>query len=242
MGSQLRCRLRILTAPVARRRGRYALSGTFFEYCHAERQEDECVAPPNEVRENVVHCRLYMSLATASARVHPAPLPRASSRLARAKAAAKFACARCWARLTELGVGWRSICASIDCGPNGPAFGLAADCRTASSNCAILVLQGPACADEMPKPKAATQRAAAIRRSIKCSQRRGCKGWAFESGLVISKIPCHSRSRPNATIRKISGQAQKGALLVRPDKHHHGTTQSITTGGSDECGGPQGGS
>jgi hypothetical protein len=37
-------------------------------------------------------------------------------------------------------------------------------------------------------------------------------------------------------------QAQKGALLVRPDKHHHGTTRSITTGGSDECGGPQGGS
>ena len=124
----------------------------------------------------VVHCRLYISLATASARVHPARLPRASRRLARAKVAAKFACARRSARLIEAGVGWRSICAPIDCGPNGPAFGLPADCRTASSNCAILALQGPACAAEMPKPKAAMQKAAAIRRSINRSQRRGCRG------------------------------------------------------------------
>ena len=124
----------------------------------------------------VVHCRLYISLATASARVHPARLPRASSRLARAKVAAKFACARRSARLIEAGVGWRSICAPIDCGPNGPAFGLPADCRTASSNCAILALQGPACAAEMPKPKAAMQKAAAIRRFINRSQRRGCRG------------------------------------------------------------------
>jgi hypothetical protein len=56
----------------------------------------------------IVYCRLYISLATASARVHPARSPRASNRFARAKVAANFACARSSARLTELGVGWRS--------------------------------------------------------------------------------------------------------------------------------------
>ena len=119
----------------------------------------------------VVHCRLYISLATASARVHPARLPRASRRLARARVAAKFACARCSARLTELGVGWRSICAPIDCGANGPAFGFPADCLTASSNAAILALQGPACADSMLRPKAAKKKTVAIRRTIMFSRR-----------------------------------------------------------------------
>ena len=33
--------------------------------------------------------------------------------------------------------------------------------------------------------------------------------------------------------------AKKGALLVRRYEHHHGTAQSITTGGSDECGSPK---
>jgi len=107
-----------------------------------------------------------MSLAAESARVHPARLPRASSRLARAKAAAKLACARSWARLIERGVGWRSICAPIDCGANGPAFGLPTDCRTARSNCAIWALQGPARADPMLRPKAKMKKAAAIRRPI----------------------------------------------------------------------------
>ena len=75
----------------------------------------------------IVHCRLYMFLAAESARVHPARLPRASSRLARAKVTAKIACARFSARLMEAGVGCRSICAPIDCGANGPASGLPAD-------------------------------------------------------------------------------------------------------------------
>jgi hypothetical protein len=81
--------------------------------------------------------RLYIALAAASAWVHPARFPRASSRLARAKVAANFACARFSALLTELGVGWRSICAAIDWRAIGPAFGFPADCRTASSNFAI---------------------------------------------------------------------------------------------------------
>ena len=75
--------------------------------------------------------------------------------------------------------GWRWLAIDLCADrlwPNGPAFGLPADCRTASSNCAILALQGPACAAEMPKPKAAMQKAAAIRRFINRSQRRGCRG------------------------------------------------------------------
>jgi hypothetical protein len=53
----------------------------------------------------VDHRRLYIRLAAASARVHPARFPCASSRLARAKVAANAACACCSARLTEAGVG-----------------------------------------------------------------------------------------------------------------------------------------
>ena len=107
-----------------------------------------------------------MSRAAESARVHPARLPCASSRLARAKVAAKIACARFSARLMEAGVGWRSICAPIDCGANGPASGLPADCRTASSNCAILSLQGPACAGATLSANEDMRKAAAIRRFI----------------------------------------------------------------------------
>ncbi len=81
--------------------------------------------------------RLYIAFAATSARAHPPRSPRASSRFARAKVAANFACARFFASLTELGVGWRSICAAIDWGAVGPAFGFPADCRTAISNCAI---------------------------------------------------------------------------------------------------------
>jgi hypothetical protein len=110
----------------------------------------------------VVHCRLYIASASASARVHPARLPRASSRLARAKVAANFAWALCSARLTEPGVGWRSIWAPIDWDAIGPASGLPADCRTASSNCAILSVQGPACAEATLTPKAAMKKAAAV--------------------------------------------------------------------------------
>src|SRR5262245_8105945 len=49
--------------------------------------------------------KLYMRLAAASARVHPARFPCASRRLARAKVAANVAFARCSARLIEAGVG-----------------------------------------------------------------------------------------------------------------------------------------
>ncbi len=114
----------------------------------------------------VVHYRLYIALAALSARVHPARLPRASSRLARAKVAANFACARSSARLIEPGVGWRSICAPIDCAAIGPAFGLPDDCRTASSNCAIWSVQGPACAGATLRLKTAVNNTAANRRFI----------------------------------------------------------------------------
>src|SRR4029077_199492 len=103
----------------------------------------------------VDHHRLYIRLAAASARVHPARFPCASSRLARARVAANKACAFCSARLIDAGVGWRSSCAPIDCGAIGPAFGFPADWRTACSNCAILLLQGPACAAATLRPRAA---------------------------------------------------------------------------------------
>src|SRR5262245_37356075 len=110
--------------------------------------------------------KLYMRLAAASARVQPARFPWASRRLARAKVAANDACACCSARLTEAGVGWRSSCAPIDCGAIGPAFGFPADWRTAFSNCAILLVQGPACAGAMLRPKATTIEATVARRFV----------------------------------------------------------------------------
>src|SRR5262245_9892687 len=110
------------------------------------------------------HYKLYMRLAAASARVQPARFPCASRRLARAKVAANVDCACRSARSTEAGVGWRSSCAPIDCGAIGPAFGFPADWRTAFSNCAILLVQGPACAGALLKPKAATTTQAAVAR------------------------------------------------------------------------------
>src|SRR5262245_13064558 len=107
------------------------------------------------------HCRLYVRLASLSALAQPTRLPRASSRLARARAALNVVCARESARATDAGVGWRSSWAPIDCRPVGPASGLFADCRTACSNCAIALLQGPACADTMLRSETATTTAAA---------------------------------------------------------------------------------
>jgi len=63
--------------------------------------------------------------------------------------------ARSSARFTEPGVGWRSSCAARDCGAIGPASGLLADWRTAFSNCAIAVVQGPACAETAHRSQAA---------------------------------------------------------------------------------------
>ena len=101
------------------------------------------------------HYKLYIRLAAASARVHPTRFPCLSRRLARAKVAANAAFACSSARLIEAGVGWRSSCAPIDCGAIGPAFGFPADWRTACSNCAILLLHGPACAAATLRPRAA---------------------------------------------------------------------------------------
>jgi len=105
------------------------------------------------------HCRSYICLAAMSACVQPTRSPRASSRLARTKAFLKAACARAWARATELGVGWRSSCAPMDCRAKGPASGLLADCRRPCSNCAIALLQGPACNEVVLRHKTATTRA-----------------------------------------------------------------------------------
>ncbi len=146
------------------------------------------------------HYRLYIALAAASARAHPARFPRASSRLARAKVAANFAFARCSARLIELGVGWRSICAAIDWRAIGPAFGFPADCRTASSNCAISALQGPACADSMLRPKAKMKKAAAIRGLINVLLTFGCR-----VGVRSSSVPSsHRPRRPSRVLRVAS--------------------------------------
>src|SRR5262249_20429316 len=109
---------------------------------------------PNRGASSLIY-RLYMRLAAVRARVHPARLPWASSRLARAMAASNDACARSSARFTEPGAGWRSSCAPIDWGAIGPASGLFADWRTAFSNCAILLLHGPASADAAHRTKAA---------------------------------------------------------------------------------------
>jgi hypothetical protein len=57
------------------------------------------------VRGPIGHYRLYIRLAAARARVHPARFPWVSSRLARARVAANAAFARCSARLIEPGVG-----------------------------------------------------------------------------------------------------------------------------------------
>src|SRR5262245_56740249 len=103
-----------------------------------------------------------MRLAAVSARVQPARLPCASSRLARAMVALNDACARSSACFTESGVGCRSSCAPIDCGAIGPAFGFPADWRTACSNCAIAVVQGPACASATPRQRAAAIKAALV--------------------------------------------------------------------------------
>src|SRR5262249_51188467 len=108
--------------------------------------------------------RLYMRLAAVRARVQPERLPWASSRLARAMAALNDVCARSSARFTEAGVGWRSSLAPIACGAFGPLPGFPADWRTACSNRAILLLQGPACADAAPRAKAAPATKAAINR------------------------------------------------------------------------------
>jgi hypothetical protein len=118
------------------------------------------IAPPPSPLTHTIDHSPYIRLAAMSARVQPARSPRASSRLARANVALNIACARCSARLTEPGVGWRSSCAPIDCGANGPAFGLPADWRTACSNCAMSLLHGPACADATPRHRAATTKTA----------------------------------------------------------------------------------
>src|SRR5689334_20993602 len=115
--------------------------------------------PPSDCTYPADHCRLYIRLAAPSARVQPARLPRASNRLARGSDASNVVCARASARATEPGVGWRSSWASIDWRAVGPASGLFTDCRTACSNCAIALLQGPACA-VVPRNKIGMTKAA----------------------------------------------------------------------------------
>src|SRR5262245_55637928 len=155
LGPALRCRARPRSPP----------GGAAVDLCDPCLFPELCLDRATTVtRRALDRHKLYMRLAAASARVHPARLPCASRRLARASVAANVACACCSARLTEAGVGWRSSCAPIDCGAIGPAFGFPADWRTAFSNCAILLVQGPACAGAMLRPKATTIEATVARR------------------------------------------------------------------------------
>src|SRR5262249_19630745 len=84
------------------------------------------------------------------------------SRLACASVALNVARARCWARLIDAGVGWRSSWAAIVCRAIGPAFGLPADWRTARSNHAISLVQGPACAGALLRDTVAATKATVI--------------------------------------------------------------------------------
>src|SRR5262245_54517654 len=118
------------------------------------------------------HCRLNLRLASASALVQPARLPRASSRLARASADSNVACALPSARLTEPGVGWCPSCAPIVWEAVGPAPGVLADWRTTFSNCAILAVQGPACADATLRINAAPSTGAVVNRRFMMALQR----------------------------------------------------------------------
>ena len=71
--------------------------------------------------------KMYIRLAAERARVQPARLSRASSRLARAIVAKNFDFRFLSARFMEATVGWRSSCEPTDCGAVNPAFGLFAD-------------------------------------------------------------------------------------------------------------------
>src|SRR4051812_37014579 len=62
----------------------------------------------------------------------------------------------------EAGVGWWLRSAPIDCGAVNPASGLPCDARMAASNCAISLVQGPACALAAVRTSTAERRAAVI--------------------------------------------------------------------------------
>ena len=146
--------------------------------------------------------------------MHPVRLPWASSRLARAKVDANAACACCSARRTEAGVGWTSSCAPIDCGAIGPAFGFPADWRTACSNCAILLLHGPACAGATPRPRAAATSKVAEGRLM--ARRRICEHLHDVSGRALPRFP--ARRRPYVRQESSYVALMSRAVLSSPDR------------------------
>ena len=154
------------------------------------------------------HYKLYIRLAAASARVHPTRFPCLSRRLARAKVAANAAFACSSARLIEAGVGWRSSCAPIDCGAIGPAFGFPADWRTACSNCAILLLQGPACAAATPRPRAAA--------TSKVAESRLIARWRISEHLLTCSIERCRASGVAADPTSGRGQLRRPCVARRP--------------------------
>jgi len=150
-----------------------------------------------------------MRLAAVRARVHPVRSPRASSRLARAMAASNDTRARSSARFTEPGVGWRSSCATRDCGAIGPASGLLADWRTAFSNCAIAVVQGPACAETAHRTQAAPATTTVNRRFMLCSNR-----WS----PIANAVPLSTNQHPGSITaprisRRVDGEMGSAAAV-----------------------------
>src|SRR5262249_41785763 len=151
--------------------------------------------------------------------------PGGSSRLARVKVASNAARARRSARLMEPGVGWRSSCAPTDWDANGPASGLFADWRAACSNCAISVLQGPACADGTPRPKMAAATTAAVGcrfMRMRPPNRSSC-GSSFSHSLAL---PRHGACR---LLRQDElPQDECGRPVGRPRSHRVRPAQLVT--------------
>jgi hypothetical protein len=173
-------------------------------------------APASRPSQTLGHYKLYIRLAAASARVHPARFPCASSRLARAKVAANAACAFSSARLTEAGVGWTSSCAPIDCGAIGPAFGFPADWRTACSNCAILLVHGPACAAATPRPRAAATSKVAEGRLI--ARRRICEHLHDVFDRALPRFPRSPHS-------VLLGEGPSAGRLTGGARHYTGRSE-----------------
>jgi len=116
--------------------------------------------------------------------------------------------ARSSARFTEPGVGWRSSCAARDCGAIGPASGLLADWRTAFSNCAIAVVQGPACAETAHRSQAAPAITTINRRFMLSSNRwpshRKCSSLSGSEGSKLRTCgnrTSHAQASPSVTSR-----------------------------------------
>ena len=100
-----------------------------------------------------------------------------------------------------------SSCAPIDCGAIGPAFGFPADWRTACSNCAILLLQGPACAAATPRPRAAETSKVAEGRLM--TRRRICEHLHDVFDRALPRFP--ARRRPDVRQGSVTSAGSRAA-------------------------------